>query len=126
DFNEQIFGVDKQVRGREQSDKEGFGPTVSPQLVQSGKGRIASDPALLDLPRSSMAGAFSVQGKSVFLTFAYGVMYVLSFATIIAVFATAIALAVFVVMVACRRILQIVCTRWHPFKQPFPGLHLRH
>src|SRR5262245_2217177 len=33
-----------------------FGPTVSPQLVQSGKGRIASDPALLNLPRSAMAG----------------------------------------------------------------------
>jgi hypothetical protein len=39
-----------------------FGPTVSPQLVQSGKGRIASDPALLNLPRPSMAGAFSVHG----------------------------------------------------------------
>jgi len=39
-----------------------------------------------------MAGAFSVQGKNVFLTFEYGVMYVLSFATIITVFATAIAL----------------------------------
>src|SRR5262249_39916522 len=36
----------------------------------------------------------SLEGKSVFLTFAYGVMYVLSFATIITVFATAIALAV--------------------------------
>src|SRR5262249_10659039 len=35
-----------------------FGPTVSPQLVQSGKGRIASDPALLNLPRPLMAGAF--------------------------------------------------------------------
>jgi len=40
-----------------------FGPTVSPQLVQSGKGRIASDPALLNLPRPSMAGAFSVVGS---------------------------------------------------------------
>src|SRR5262245_25454209 len=40
-----------------------FGPTVSPQLVQSGKGRIASDPALLNLPRPSMAGAFSVHGS---------------------------------------------------------------
>src|SRR5215472_7516855 len=37
-----------------------FGPTVSPQLVQSGKGRIASDPALLNLPRPLMVGAFSV------------------------------------------------------------------
>src|SRR5215510_4432238 len=37
-----------------------FGPTVSPQLVQSGKGRIASDPALLYLPRPLMVGAFSV------------------------------------------------------------------
>src|SRR6516225_5193988 len=36
-----------------------FGPTVSPQLVQSGKGRIASDPALLNLPRPLMVGAFS-------------------------------------------------------------------
>src|SRR6516165_6125431 len=50
-FNEQIFGAGEQVPGRGQSDKEPFGPTVSPQLVQSGKGRIASDPALLYLPR---------------------------------------------------------------------------
>src|SRR5262249_53884474 len=35
------------------SDQEAFGPTVSPQLVQSGKGRIASDRALLNLPRPS-------------------------------------------------------------------------
>jgi hypothetical protein len=34
------------------------------------------------------------QGKSMFLAFQHGVMYVLSFATIITVFATAIALAV--------------------------------
>jgi len=61
-FEEQIFGAGEQVLGRGQSDKEGFGPTVSPQLVQSGKGRIASDPALLNLPRSAMAGAFSVRG----------------------------------------------------------------
>ena len=40
-----------------------FGPTVSPQLVQSGKGRIASDPALLNLPRPLMVGAFSVYGS---------------------------------------------------------------
>jgi hypothetical protein len=39
-----------------------FGPTVSPQLVQSGKGRIASNPALLYLPRPLMVGAFSVHG----------------------------------------------------------------
>ena len=55
-FNEQIFGAKQQVRGRGQSDKEVFGPTVSPLLVQSGKGRIASDPPLLNLPRPSMAG----------------------------------------------------------------------
>ena len=36
-----------------------FGSTVSPQLVQSGKGRIASDPALPNLPRPLMVGAFS-------------------------------------------------------------------
>ena len=39
-----------------------------------------------------------------FLTFEYGVLYILSFATIIAVFATAIALAVLLVMMACRSI----------------------
>src|SRR6516162_10704977 len=50
-FNEQIFGADKQVPGRRQSDKEGFGPIVSPPLVQKRKGRIASDSALLNLPR---------------------------------------------------------------------------
>jgi hypothetical protein len=38
-----------------------FGPTVSPQLVQSGKGRIASDPALLNLPRPFLRlGPFSI------------------------------------------------------------------
>src|SRR5215467_4391404 len=41
-----------------------FGPTVSPQLVQSGKGRIASDPALLNLPRPpTRLGPFSVYGS---------------------------------------------------------------
>jgi hypothetical protein len=40
-----------------------FDPTVSPQLVQSGKGRIASDPALLNLPRPLVVGAFSVVGS---------------------------------------------------------------
>ena len=58
-FEEQIFGAGEQVLGRRQSDKEGFGPTVSPQLVQSGKGRIASDPALLNLSRPLMVGAFN-------------------------------------------------------------------
>jgi hypothetical protein len=46
----------------------------------------------------------SGQGKSMFLAFGYGVMYVLSFATIIAAFATVIALAVLLVMVAWRSI----------------------
>src|SRR5262249_18624422 len=54
-----------------------------------------------------MAGAFSVQGKSMFLTFAYGVMYVLSFATIITVFATTIALAVFLIMIGFPTILRV-------------------
>src|SRR5215468_12286595 len=41
-----------------------FGPTVSPQLVQSGKGRIASDPALLNLPRpSTRLGPFPLSRK---------------------------------------------------------------
>src|SRR5262249_4388236 len=62
-FNKQIFDADEQVPGRGQSDKEGFGPTVSPQLVQSGKGRIASDPALFNLSRPLMVGAFSVHGS---------------------------------------------------------------
>ena len=43
-----------------------------------------------------------------FLAFQYGVMYVLSFATIITVFATAIALAVWVVMIACRKAHSII------------------
>jgi hypothetical protein len=30
--DKQIFGVNEQILGRGQSDKEGFGPTVSPQL----------------------------------------------------------------------------------------------
>jgi len=58
--NEQIFGADEQVPNRGQCDKEVLGSTVSPQLVRSGKGRIASDPALLNLPRPLMVGAFSV------------------------------------------------------------------
>ena len=70
--------------------------------------------AVLTGPSPSMAGAFSVQGNSVFLTFAYGVMYVLSFATIIAVFATAIALAVLLVMMACRSIWRLLCRRSIP------------
>ena len=40
-----------------------FGPTISPQLVQNGKGRIASNPALLNLPRPLVVGAFSVHGS---------------------------------------------------------------
>jgi len=51
-----------------------------------------------------MAGAFSVQGKSVFLAFQFGVMYLLSFATIITAFASATSLSVFLVMIACRSI----------------------
>jgi len=61
-------------------------------------------PLCLTCPGQQWLGQFSVQGNSVFLTFEYGVMYVLSFATIITVFATAIALAVLLVMMACRSI----------------------
>ena len=43
-----------------------------------------------------------------FLTFEYGVMYVLSFATIITVFATAIALAVLLVTIAYRSIWRLL------------------
>jgi hypothetical protein len=43
-----------------------------------------------------------------FLAFEYGVMYVLSFATIITVFVTATALAVLLVMVACRSIWRLL------------------
>ena len=100
-FNEQIFGANEQVPKRRSerlrtvrlySDAERIGLNSS------------FSPRSANLPRPSTAGAFSVQGKSVFLTFAYGVMYVLSFATIITVFATAIALAVLLVMMACRSI----------------------
>jgi hypothetical protein len=100
-FNKQIFGADEQVPGRWPSDKEVFGPT---RKTQSGRAEFRRLIRSADLPWPAMAGAFSVQGKSVFLTFAYGVMYVLSFATIITVFATAIALAVLLVMIACRSI----------------------
>jgi hypothetical protein len=54
-------------------------------------------------------------GKSMFLTFEYSVMYVLSFATIITVFATAIALAVLLAMIACRSI-------WRLFREMAPEL----
>jgi len=73
-------------------------------MLQSGKGRILLRAVLPTCPGRQWLGPFCVQGKSVFLTFAYGVMYVLSFATVIAVFATAIALAVLLVMIACRSI----------------------
>jgi hypothetical protein len=43
-----------------------------------------------------------------FLAFGYGVMYVLSFATIIAAFAIVIALAVLLVMVAWRSIWRLL------------------
>jgi hypothetical protein len=49
-------------------------------------------------------GLFPSTGTIVFLAFGYGVRYVLLFATIIAAFATAIALAVLLVMVAWRSI----------------------
>jgi hypothetical protein len=39
-----------------------------------------------------------------FLAFQYGVLYVLSFATIIAAFVSAIALVLLLVMIACRSI----------------------
>ena len=110
-FNEQIFGADRQVLARRQSDYLAFGPT---RECRVGRAELITSPALLNLPRPSTAGAFSVQGKSVFLTFAYGVMYVLSFATIIAVFATAIALAVLLVMIACRSIWRLLRRRSIP------------
>ena len=49
-------------------------------------------------------GLFSVHGTIMFLALGYSVLYVLSFATIIAAFATVIALAVLLVMVAWRSI----------------------
>jgi len=45
-----------------------------------------------------------LEGKSVFLAFQYGVIYVISFAAIITAFASATALAVLLVMMACRSI----------------------
>jgi hypothetical protein len=59
-------------------------------------------------------GPFPSKRKAMFLTFAYGVMYVLSFATIIAVFATTIALAVLLVMIACRSIWRLLRRRSIP------------
>ena len=58
-FNEQMFGADEQVSGRW---SERLRTVRLFQRMQSGQGRIASHPALLNLPRSSMAGAFSVHG----------------------------------------------------------------
>src|SRR5262249_60618178 len=76
------------------------------------------------------AGALSFGGggKSMILTFGYGVMYILSFATIITVLATAIALAVLLVMIACRSILRLLCRRSPPphyartLSRPAPSL----
>jgi len=61
-------------------------------------------PALANLPQPAMAGVSSLEGKSVFLAFQYGVMYVLSFATIITALASAAAFAVLLMMMACRSI----------------------
>jgi hypothetical protein len=61
-FNEQIFGADKQVPAGVRATKN-RSALQSLQLVQSGKGRIASDPALLNLPRPLMVGAFSIYGS---------------------------------------------------------------
>jgi hypothetical protein len=57
---------------------------------------------------SNQEAEITVQEKSMFLAFQYGVMYVLSFATIITVFASAIALAVLLVMIACRSVWRLL------------------
>jgi hypothetical protein len=54
-----IFGVDKQAPGCGQSDKEVFGPTHECRVRRA---ELITSPALLNLPRPSMAGAFSVHG----------------------------------------------------------------
>ena len=46
-----------------------------------------------------------------FLALQHGVMYVLSFATIITVFATVIALAILLVMITCRSIWRLLRRR---------------
>ena len=53
---------------------------------------------------SNQEAEITVQEKSMFLAFQYGVMYVLSFATIIAAFAAAIALVLLLVMIVCRSV----------------------
>src|SRR5262249_7771156 len=54
--NEQIFGADKQVSGRRRRHLR----SVRPCVLQSGKGRIVPLTRSANLPRPSMAGAFSV------------------------------------------------------------------
>jgi len=55
-FNKQIFGSDEQVSGHGPSDKEGFGPT---RECRVGRAELITSPALLNLPRPLMVGAFS-------------------------------------------------------------------
>ena len=89
---------------------EAFGPVS----CRADRAELYLRSALLNLPWPSMAGAFSVEGKSVFLASQYGVMYLLSFATIVTAFASATAFAVLLVMMACRSIWRLLCRRSIP------------
>jgi hypothetical protein len=48
------------------------------------------------------------QGNTMFLALQYGIMCVLSFATIITMFASAIAVVLLLVMIACRSICRLL------------------
>jgi len=54
-FNKQIFGADKQVFGRGQSDREGFGPVS----CRAGRAELYPQSALLNLPRPARIPVWS-------------------------------------------------------------------
>ena|SRR5215467_3844532 len=99
-FNEQIFGVDEQVRGRRRRHLRSVRPYSDAERIRPN----SFSPRSANLPWPSNGWGFFSARESVFLAFQFGVMYLLSFATIITAFASATSLSVFLVMIACHSI----------------------
>jgi hypothetical protein len=59
-FNEQIFGVNEQILGQDQSDQKAFGPL---DAEREGPNR-RFDPALLTCPGQQWPGPFPVLGSN--------------------------------------------------------------
>jgi hypothetical protein len=101
--DEQISGLNEQIPGPGQSYLSDIGPTVwervlTPTVVQR---------------MEALAGGWGLflafrQGNSMFLAFQYGVLYVLSFATVITAVATALALVLWLVMIVGRSVWRLL------------------